>query len=210
MVIDRRAFRRQFLGMVARRQRPGAGSDLAALDRGSFVMEWWAAVEQTLHGIPHAVVGAVAANAYAPPRATTDIDFAVTGADALQAEAALHAAGWHRTGSLGLVLGSSWRNEVGHELDLIVLQAPWSSVAIREAQRNRVAELPTLPLPYLVLMKMAASRAIDLADVSRMLGRADAEQVATTRGIVQEFGDQQDLEDFEQLVHMGRLERGAD
>ena len=33
--------------------------------------------------------------------------------------------------------------------------------------------LPIIDLPYLVLMKLSASRTQDLADISRMLGLAD-------------------------------------
>jgi len=170
-------------------------------------MAWWADVERALCDVPHAIVGAVAANAYAPPRATADIDCAIATADVYRAEAALRGARWEKGGDLGLVLGTSWRDSAGHELDLIALDTPWAEPAIMAARVNQVEGLPTMPLPYLVLMKLLASRTIDLSDISRMMGRATQQQIAEVRQIVARYGDQQDLEDFDQLVRMGQLER---
>ncbi len=207
---DRRMFRRAFLTLVARRQRPGAGSMLAALDRKTTVMEWWGEAERALQAVPHAVAGDVATNAYAPERLTRHIDFVVAAANAAQAEAALREAGWRPLGRLALVSGTSWQNDAGHELDLIELDEPWAQEAITAAQQNLIVGLPTLPLPYLVFMKLDAARTTDLADVSRMLGRATEQEVQAARQVISRFGDVQDLADFEQLLQMGRLERGFD
>jgi hypothetical protein len=203
----RRAFRREFLALVARRQRPGAGSMLTALDVRRIFMDWWADVEQALRAIPYAVAGAVATNAYAPERTTQDIDVVVLTATAAEAETALRGAGWRRVGSLSLIEGSSWKDPDGHDLDLIALSAPWAGEAIEAARDNRIVGMPTLPLPYLVFMKLEAARTADLTDVSRMLGRADDNQVEEARQVVRRFGNAADLADFEQLVRMGRLER---
>ncbi len=124
-----------------------------------------------------------------------------------RAEAALRVAGWRRLGVLSLVRGSSWRDAAEHDLDLIELTDSWAHDAIAAAQENRIAGMPTLPLRYLVLMKLVAARTTDLGDVSRMLGRASREQVAEARGVFTRFGHDDDLIDFEQLVRLGRLER---
>ena len=126
-------------------------------------MAWWADVERALCDVPHAIVGAVAANAYAPPRATADIDCAIATADVDRAEGALRGTGWEKGGDLGLMRGTSWRDPAGHELDLIVLDTPWAAAAITAASANQIDGLPTMPLPYLVLMKLLASRTIDLS-----------------------------------------------
>jgi len=78
-------------------------------------MAWWADVERALCDVPHAIVGAVAANAYAPPRATADIDCAIATADFYRAEAALRGARWKKGGDFGLVLGTSRRDSAGDE-----------------------------------------------------------------------------------------------
>ncbi|MGI8824977.1 MAG: hypothetical protein ACR2JC_04895 [Chloroflexota bacterium] len=205
---DKRDLRRQFLTMVARRQRPGAGSILGALDGRNITLEWWTDVEQALQAIPHAVAGAVATNAYAPPRATGDLDMVVAAMERERAAAALQAAAWRHVGSLGgIVQGSAWEDAEGHHLDLIELSEPWATEAITAAQGNRIAGLPTMPLSYLVHMKLMAGRTGDLFDVSRMLGRASEDQTQRARAVVNHFGNAEDLADFEQLVRMGRLER---
>jgi hypothetical protein len=206
-VNDRRTLRRQLLAIVARRQQPGSGSNLAALDVRRVFMEWWADAERALQDILHAVAGAMATNAYAPERATNNIDMAVLTPDGLRAHAALRAANWELTGSLWSVSGTTWRHSQGYALDLPELDAPWVREAIAAAQENRIAGMPTLTLPYLVLMKLLSARAIDIGDLSRMLGRATDDQVAAARTVVMRFGHPNDVADFDQLVHAGRLER---
>lgn len=170
-------------------------------------MDWWSEVEHALHGIPYAVAGAVATNAYAPERLTQDIDIVVLTGTTAVAEAALRDAGWRMVGSLSLIEGTSWKDAAGHDLDVIALAEPWAVEGVNAAQDNRVVGMPTLPLPYLVLMKMQAARTTDLGDVSRMLGREDDAHVEVARGVVKRFGNADDVADFEQLVRMGRLER---
>jgi hypothetical protein len=67
--------------------------------------------------------------------------------------------------------------------------------------------LPVIGLPYLVLMKVKASRTQDLADVSRMLGGADEGALAEVRGVIERFWPEA-MEDVESLVVLGRLEYG--
>ncbi len=79
--------RRAILALSARRQRAGSGSDLwGLLGKRATRMEWWQQAENALSPIPHAVVGAVAAAAYMPARATADIDLAVAEAVATRLE----------------------------------------------------------------------------------------------------------------------------
>jgi hypothetical protein len=204
----RRAMRRQLLAIVARRQRPGSGSDLRALDVRRTFMDWWAEAEQALAALPHAVAGAVATNAYAPERATRDIDMVVLAREGPRAQAALSAAGWQRLGPLGAgVRGTTWRHPAGYELDLIELTEPWASEAIEAAKQNRIAGMPTLTMPYLILMKLLSARTIDLADITRMLGRASTDQAAKARALIARLGTREDVTDFDRLRRMGLLER---
>ena len=78
--------------------------------------------------------------------------------------------------------------------------------AIAAAGDNRDGDgLPVLPLPYIVLLKLRSSRAIDVADLSRMLGLADDEALAEVRDKVQEFAPA-DAEDLEAIIELGKLE----
>lgn len=173
-------------------------------------MDWWGEAERVLEDVPHAVGGAVAANAYAPERSTRDIDLIVLVADGEQAASLLRTRGWRRTGSLAGIKGSSWMDGEGHDLDLIEIVEPWGAEAIATARVNVITGMPTLTLPYLTWMKLSAARTVDLADISRMLGRASPEQTAEARAVVARLGIPDDVADFDQLVQMGRLERSRE
>ncbi|MGI0482344.1 hypothetical protein ACN4EE_16365 [Geminocystis sp. CENA526] len=59
--------------------------------------------------------------------------------------------------------------------------------------------LPIIALPYLVLMKLSASRTQDLADISRMLGLAKEEQLSKIRLIIKKYLPMAE-EDLESLM----------
>jgi hypothetical protein len=194
-----------------RRQRPGYGSVLSKLEQGVFVEEWWHTVESALARVPHAVIGGVAANAYMAPRLTKDLDVGVLAEDLRQAEATLEAAGWRRIADTRPtdphLSGTTWTDPMGHELDLFAMRHPWASTALREARVNPRTGLPTLPVAYVVLMKMAVSRTTDIADLARVLGARSDHELQQVREAVRRFGDPDDIDDLEQLISLGRLER---
>lgn len=170
-------------------------------------MEWWTEALASLGGVSHAVAGAVAANAYMPPRHTSDIDVAVRLTDLSGAEEEVRRAGWMRQGTLRLgggLRGSAWVR-VGRELDLLGLPGPWGDEAVAAAQDNVVDGRPTLTLEHLVVAKLISGRAVDVADLSRMLGAAGAEALEAVRGaVVRHQPDARD--DLEQLIVLGKLE----
>jgi len=171
-------------------------------------MEWWQQAENALSPIPHAVVGAVAAAAYMPPRATADIDLAVAEAVATRIEGHLQARGWQRRGQLSMVglQGTSWLTGVAHPVDVIYLPGAWGEAAIAAAQSNIIDGLPILPLPYLTLMKLLASRLVDTGDLARMLGHQDEAALAAVRQVITTYGRPEDVADLEQIIALGRLE----
>ncbi len=65
--------------------------------------------------------------------------------------------------------------------------------------------MPVIALPYLVLLKMAAGRGQDLADIQRMLGQADDSALAEVREVTQRFRPE-DADDLESLIALGKLE----
>ena len=145
------------------------------------------------------------------PRFTKDLDVGVLAADLGQAEAALEASGWRRTGSTRPtdthLTGSTWADADGHELDLFAMRHPWASIALRDTRADPRTGLPTLPLPYVVLMKMAVSLTTDIADLTRVLGGRSDDELHEVREAVRKFGGPDDLDDLEQLISLGRLER---
>jgi hypothetical protein len=206
-----RVIRRTVIDMAVRRQRRGYGSQLSSLEKSTFVQPWWRDAEAALAQVPHVVIRAAAANAYMAPRFTQDLDVGVLPADLELAEAALEAAGWRRGQPTEPtdphLRGRTWRSHDGHEVDLFEMHHPWAAAALRETRPDPRTGLPTLPVPYVVLMKMTVSRMIDMADLTRVLGGRSDTELEGVRAAVRRFGATDDLDDLEQLIALGRLER---
>lgn len=170
-------------------------------------MDWWIDALGSLGDVEHAVAGAVAANAYMPPRHTADIDVAVRAIDLPRAERELRRAGWIRQAMLRLaggLRGSAWVR-AGRELDLLGLPGRWGDGAIAAAGQNVVDGRPTLTLADLVVAKLISGRAVDVADLSRMLGAASADALAGVRETVdRHLPDARD--DLDKLIELGKLE----
>jgi hypothetical protein len=208
----RLARRRALLAFSARRQHAGSGSDLRGLlRRKRMTMPWRRDADSALAGVPHAVVGAVAAAAYMPERATADIDFAVVITAAPRVEAHLRSIGWQERGKLALtgLDGTSWQTAAGDPVDVLYLPDTWGQSAIAAAQANVIDGLPILPLPYLTLMKLLASRFVDTADLTRMLGHQDDATLVDVRAVIAAHGRPEDVADLEQIIALGRLEYGG-
>jgi hypothetical protein len=61
-------------------------------------------------------------------------------------------------------------------------------------------------LPYLILLKMAAQRAQDWADVSRMLGWASDADLDEVRAVMKRYMSEYS-EDLESLIFIGKKEQ---
>ena len=66
-------------------------------------------------------------------------------------------------------------------------------------------DLPVIALPYLVLMKIRASRGIDLGDLTRILGAASEDDLEKTRKVSKQYLNDA-AEDLESLIRLGRFE----
>lgn len=82
-------------------------------------------------------------------------------------------------------------------LDIIILDETWADDAI--SSLRHVGLFPVLDLPFLILLKMSASRATDIGDIQRMLHGASDEERDRVRNAFQKYAPQ-DLEDLEQLI----------
>jgi hypothetical protein len=208
---QRLALRRLMLDISARKQKPGAGSNLQSLMKErQITMKWWQEVVLLLqkNGLTTAVAGGVGANSYMPPRQTSGLDLVVTISDLDKAALVLKKAAWNFIGMINLehgLEGTGWKQ--GHnELGLLGLPGIWGQEALNEAQENfLVAKLPTISLNYLVIMKLISARAQDSADIIRMLGAAPETEIEIVRQTVSRWLPN-DQEDFEQMVLFGKLE----
>jgi len=168
-------------------------------------MNPWPDLRPILQGIPWVIVGAVATRAYMPERATKDLDILVHVSDGDEVLERLQAAGYRYLSS-SAVPGFLALSPEGVELDVILGEYLWLKEAMAQVNQDP-AGYPVLDLPYLVVMKIAASRVQDLADLSKMLGLASEEELARVRTAARRYAPDE-LEDLESLIYLGQVEMG--
>ena len=196
--------RRILIDISRRRIRPGTGSGREFLRRRT-AMNPWPDLRPVLGDIPWAVVGAVATRAYMPERTTRGLDILVRRQDGDEVRERLGAAGFRYQGPL-TVPGFLVRSPEGVEVDVILGDYPWLEEALAHPRRDP-AGFPVLDLPYLVIMKLEASRGRDVGDLTTMLGLASEEELARVRAAVARYAPQ-DADDLESLIYLGRVEMG--
>lgn len=196
--------RKLYIQIALRRCRPGSGSSVEFLRKRTWnrpVTNIKAIIKQT----PFVVVGGIATRLYMPERMTDDLDILVLTEDAENIYRELAEAGSTKVGELSIG-GSSWQLPDGSILDVIESQQPWVGVAI--ANPNTAPDnLPIIELPYLIIMKLQASRGIDMGDLTRMLGGADRTALELVRKTVKTYLPDA-VEDLESLIVLGKLEMG--
>ena len=92
----------------------------------------------------------------------------------------------------------------GMLLDVLEEDAAWVAEALATPAAGPDG-LPVIALPYLVLLKMRASRGIDIGDLTRMLGAADEADLEKTRQVIRAHMSDGE-EDLESLIQLGQLE----
>ncbi len=158
-----------------------------------------------LKGIDWVVVGAAATRAYMPERMTQDLDILIRAIEADLVTDRLSAAGFIKTAELGIP-GAAFITSDQAEIDVLYGEQAWLEEGLAQPERD-AAGFPVLSLPYLVLMKLAAGRVRDIADVATMLGWADDVTLDEVREAVSRFNPA-DRDDLESLIYLGRRERG--
>jgi hypothetical protein len=136
---------------------------------------------------------------------TKDLDILVKVEDEEQVVASLSKAGFKFVSRL-TIPGYLFESPTGVEIDVLLGDMPWINEALSRPERDP-AGFPVLGLPYLVVMKLQASRSQDWTDVSRMLITADEEQLNNVRKVVAQYSPE-DQEDLETLIYLGKLEAG--
>lgn len=195
--------RRCFINLVKKRVKPGTGSSIAFLNQrtwNNFVVN----VKAIIKRAPFVVVGGVATRLYMPERMTVDLDVLIKAEDAVLVYEDLEAAGSQKQNDLS-ISGSQWTLSDGTSLDVLEGNEPWVEAAV-DSPNYSPDGLPVIALPYLVLMKLLASRSQDLADISRMLGGATTDQLQAVREVINQYLPTA-KEDLESLIMLGKLER---
>lgn len=195
--------RRLLIDMALRRARPGTGSSHTMMHQRT-AMNDWPDLRDILQGFQWVIVGGVATRAYMPERMTKDMDILVRAKDETAVLQCLKTAHFEVVQLLSIP-GYVLQSPDGVEIDLLLGGQPWLEEALNHPAAD-AAGYPVLGLPYLVLMKMAASRGRDFGDVTTMLGWANDQALADVRQIVARYSPQ-DSEDLESLIFIGQQER---
>jgi hypothetical protein len=158
--------RKLYIEIALRRCRPRSGSSQNFVNKRTWnhpVTNIKRIIQKTIF----VVVGGIATRLYMPERMTNDVGILVLTQDAGNLYRELEQAGSTRTGELSIG-GSTWKLPDGTYLDVIESRDSWVREAITNP--NKAPDgLPIIGLPYLVLMKLQASRGIDIGDLTRML-----------------------------------------
>jgi hypothetical protein len=193
--------RQKFIAISLRRVKPGSGSTNEFLATRT----WRKKVTdlRALINTPYVIVGGVATRLYMPERMTDDLDILIHSSQVEEAYANLSAQKVRLIGDLSIG-GTSWELPGEVVLDIISSDQPWVKMALLHP-RISPDHQPVIDLPYLVLMKMEASRTTDLSDISRMLGQASDRELDEVREVIKMY-DPNSSEDLESLIQLGKLE----
>lgn len=209
-MFEQKAARRAFF--LARIKRaPAAGSDYRALmraERTPLPMS----LAHIVVGTAYAIVGATATRTYQPERFTNNIDVLINptdiplirrraGGSQKQAAQTFSFSG----SALGLE-GETWSVPDVGKINLLWTEHGWISDAIRGAVCDSQG-FAIATLPYLIAMKLDASRSVDQGDLSRMLGFADDASLEAVRRVVADILPFVSV-DLESYIEIGRLEIG--
>ena len=198
-------FRRQFIALALKRARPGSGSSIKFLRKRSWSKDV-AILDTILSPGSYVIIGGVATWLYMPERMILDLGILILAQDATSIYNWLKQAGGRQISELSIP-GSQWELADGTSLDVLTSDDEWASHSIRTPNYSPDGT-PVIALPYLVLMKLKASRAQDLADISRMLGAATENSLQSVRTAIKQYFPEA-LEDMESLAMLGRLEYEA-
>ncbi len=193
--------RQKFIQLTLRRVKPGSGSSHEFLKTRT----WRNRVTDLskLIQVSYVIVGGVATRLYMPERMTDDLDILIHEDEAEQAYQSLSERMARQIGDLSIG-GTSWELPDKTILDIIAGRQSWVKNALLYPRVGADGQ-PVIDLPYLVLMKLEASRTTDISDISRMLGQANEEELNEVRKVIKVY-DPNSLEDLESLIVLGKIE----
>ncbi len=193
--------RQKFIQLTLRRVKPGSGSTNEFLTTRT----WNKQVTDLRQLIQanYVIVGGVATRLYMPERMTDDLDILIHEDEATQVYLGLIEQNARRIGDLSIG-GTSWELPDRTILDIITSNRAWVSTALLRPRIGGDGQ-PTIDLPFLVLMKLEASRTTDISDISRMLGQASDLELDEVRKTIEMY-DRNSVEDLESLIQLGKIE----
>jgi len=194
--------RKTFVTLAQKRAKKGSGSSNLFLNQRTWTFPV-TDIRRFLSNVPFVIVGGVATRLYMPERMTLDLDIIIAANQAKIVYKNLQELGAIKITNLSIP-GSQWDLPDGTSLDILEIDEPWIESAL-SFPNYAPNGLPIIELPYLILMKLNASRSQDLADISRMLGCASDIQIEKTKAIIEKYLPTA-KEDLESLIMLGKLE----
>ena len=194
--------RKIFVTLAQKRVKKGSGSSDLFLNKRTCTFPV-TDIRRFLASIPFVIVGGVATRLYMPERMTLDLDIVIAADQAEVVYKNLRELGAKKITNLSIP-GSQWDLPDGTSLDVLEIDEPWIESALSFPNYSPDG-LPIIDLPYLILMKLNASRSQDLADISRMLGCASDIQIQKTKAVIEKYLPTA-TEDLESLIMLGKLE----
>jgi hypothetical protein len=193
--------RKKFIQITLKRVKPGSGSSIEFLKART----WRTPVTdlRDLISESYVIVGGVATRLYMPERMTDDLDILIHTSQAQNVYDSLIQKQARQIGNLSIG-GTSWELPDRTILDIIVSDRAWVKPALLHPKTSPDGQ-SVIDLPYLILMKLEASRTTDLSDISRMLGQAEDRELDAVRKIIKLY-DPHSLEDLESLIQLGKIE----
>lgn len=200
--MNRFEIRRRLVALALKNGQPGHGSAPHFFHQRTAMIT---VPDLTFLPMPWALVGAIALRAYAPERATADVDILVHQRDAQAAEAAFRAAGYAITARL--TIGGFTAEQAGlPPIDVLTNGERWVETALAQPGRD-AAGLPVVSRPYLALLKLRASRSRDLPDLTQLVGLASDDERAQIRAVVaKEAADM--IDDYDSIAMLAHFEYG--
>jgi len=163
----------------------------------------WPDLRDLFKGIPWVLIGGVATRAYMVERLTKDMDILVHERDSEEVIDRLKRAGYTVVSKLA-VPGYLLRSPEGVEIDVQFGEHRWLDEVLAHPNFDP-AGYPVIGLPYLVLLKMWATRDQDWTDITRMLSTATEEQINEVRAVVARHSPE-DSDDLETMIYLGKRE----
>ena len=199
-------YRSKFLKLLSSRAKKYTGYNKTIVERKidnilnkKLMAEAVSSVTSRLEGIPYAIVGGHAVTIHGHPRTTDDVDILTL---PKYVDEIVERLGLQVSSSL-TIGGVAASTPAGTEIDVISPDWPWLQDAISEAENTKYGQV--ISKPYLVLMKLVASRGIqDDSDAIKMLQAMDESEQEKAVELVNKFLPSM-ADDVQQMLELAKI-----
>lgn len=198
--------RKKFIELVKARGSKYKGRSKAVIEQkidnmltNKVLIESVEGITKLLDDIPYVIVGGHAITIHGHPRTTDDIDILTY---PQYVEEIVDKLGLKVSSRL-TIGGVAATTPGGIEIDVLAIDQPWLDEAIKSGENSKYGKV--ISKPYLVLMKIYASRGIgDDSDVIKMLSLMDEKEQQLTVKLVEKYYNNMS-DDINQMLELARM-----